>query len=118
MEAIGLLQELGEEVVSQVLELLEGHPSATAWHGACLTLAECARRRSLSQQQLQDIAPSVAKALHLDICRGAHRCDQSVKSFGCCKCKQKQSDCIRICFSLCRLDGVNLISRAAVQWVH
>lgn len=56
-----------------MLELLEGHPSATAWHGACLTLAECARRRSLSQQQLQFIAPLVAKALHLDIRRGSHR---------------------------------------------
>ena len=56
-----------------MLELLEGHPSATAWHGACLTLAESARRRSLSQQQLQFIAPLVAKALHLDIRRGAHR---------------------------------------------
>lgn len=67
------LQGMGEEVIAQILELLGGLPSTTAWHGACLSLAECARRRVLTVGQLDNIAPYIAKALQMDIRRGAHR---------------------------------------------
>lgn len=53
--------------------MLEASPSATAWHGACLTIAELSRRGELAQSQLQAAAPLIAKALQLDIRRGAHR---------------------------------------------
>ena len=69
-----LLQDLGDEVVEQVLELFKEVRSDTAWHGACLTLAELARRGLLLPHRLGTIAPLIATALQLDIRRGAHRC--------------------------------------------
>ena len=56
------------------LELFEDELSDAAWHGACLCLAELARRGSLTVARLQEVAPIIARALQLDIRRGPHRC--------------------------------------------
>jgi hypothetical protein len=67
------VQDLGDEVTGQILELALEVYSPTAWHGACLALAELARRGVLLPYRLQPIAPIIARALQLDIRRGAHR---------------------------------------------
>ena len=42
-DVVWSVQELGDEVAGQILELAEAVYSPTAWHGACLALAELAR---------------------------------------------------------------------------
>ena len=68
-----MLQELGDDVVGSVIELFSPSGSDTAWHGACLALAELARRGLLLPSRLQLVAPLVAGALQYDVRRGPHR---------------------------------------------
>ncbi len=67
------MQEFGDEVVASVLELLRPTASDTAWHGACLALAELSRRGLLLPERLSQVVPLVCQALHYDMRRGAHR---------------------------------------------
>ena len=68
-----MIQELGDDVVGSVIELFSPSESDTAWHGACLALAELARRGLLLPSRLQLVAPLVAGALQYDVRRGPHR---------------------------------------------
>lgn len=56
-----------------MLDLLAPGAGDAAWHGACLALAELARRGALLPARLPAAAPLVATALHFDARRGAHR---------------------------------------------
>ena len=56
-----------------MLDLLAPGAGDAAWHGACLALAELARRGALLPARLPAAAPLVAAALHFDARRGAHR---------------------------------------------
>lgn len=56
-----------------MLELLTPTAGDGAWHGACLALAELARRGLLAPGRLPAAAPLVARALHYDARRGSHR---------------------------------------------
>ena len=67
-------QALGEEVAASVLELMTPTAGDGAWHGACLALAELARRGLLAPARLLPAAPLVARALRYDARRGSHRC--------------------------------------------
>ena len=67
------MQALGEEVAASVLELMTPTAGDGAWHGACLALAELARRGLLAPARLLGAAPLVARALHYDARRGSHR---------------------------------------------
>ncbi|KAK9846640.1 hypothetical protein WJX81_008203 [Elliptochloris bilobata] len=67
-----LPQALGDEVAASVLELLAPTAGDGAWHGACLALAELARRGLLSPARLPAAAPLIATALHYDARRGSH----------------------------------------------
>ena len=69
-----MMQELGDDVVGSVTDLFLPTESDTAWHGACLALAELARRGLLLPSRLQLVAPLVAEALQYDVRRGPHRC--------------------------------------------
>jgi hypothetical protein len=66
-------QVLGDEVAGSVLELLAPGGGDAAWHGACLALAELARRGLLPPGRLLGAAPRIAAALRFDARRGAHR---------------------------------------------
>ena len=67
------MQEFGDEIVGNVLELFEDEVSDNSWHGACLCLAELARRGALPRSRFQELGPRIAKALQIDIRRGPHR---------------------------------------------
>jgi len=60
-------------VAGSVLELLAPGGGDAAWHGACLALAELARRGLLPPARLLGAAPRIADALRFDARRGAHR---------------------------------------------
>ena len=73
--AHSLVQELGDEVVASIMaQFDEVAADDCAWHGACLALAELARRGLLLPERLPEAARTVSRALAYDIRRGAHRC--------------------------------------------
>ena len=69
------LQDLGDEVVSSLLDLFMDGSADAAWHGGCLALAELARRGLLLPARLPQLSPVICKALHFDVRRGPHRSD-------------------------------------------
>lgn len=64
--------ELGDEVVGSILECFTPTEGDSTWHGACLALAELARRGLLLPARLPDAVPHVAAALCYDVRRGPH----------------------------------------------
>ena len=61
-------------VASVMAQFDEVAADDSAWHGACLALAELARRGLLLPERLPEASQTVARALAYDIRRGAHRC--------------------------------------------
>ena len=53
--------------------LLSWKESDQTWHGACLALAEFARRRLISLNHIAVVVESVVKALHYELRRGHAR---------------------------------------------
>ncbi|CAK7347890.1 unnamed protein product [Dovyalis caffra] len=74
-----LTSALSEEVLSSVLELFSPGEGDGSWHGACLALAELARRGLLLPMSLPKVVPFVVKALHYDIRRGPHSVGSHVR---------------------------------------
>lgn len=70
--AARLPQELGDELVGAALELMTDAEADAAWHGACIALAEMARRGLLLPHRLDEACPLVSRALHYDVRRGPH----------------------------------------------
>lgn len=64
--------DFGDEVVGSILECFATSGSDATWHGACLALAELARRGLLLPARLPDAVPRVADALAYDVRRGPH----------------------------------------------
>ena len=64
--------DFGDEVVGSILECFASSASDATWHGACLALAELARRGLLLPARLPDAVPHVADALAYDVRRGPH----------------------------------------------
>ena len=62
--------ELGDEVVGSILDCFAPSEGDSTWHGACLALAELARRGLLLPARLPDAVPHVAAALVYDVRRG------------------------------------------------
>ena len=66
---------MGDEIVASVLaQFDEVAADDSAWHGACLAMAELARRGLLLPARLPEAAQVVSQALAYDVRRGAHRC--------------------------------------------
>ena len=64
--------EFGDEVVGSMLECFAPGENENTRHGACLALAELARRGLLLPERLPDAVPHVAEALTYDVRRGPH----------------------------------------------
>ena len=64
--------EFGDEVVGSILECFAPGENENTRHGACLALAELARRGLLLPERLPDAVPHVAEALTYDVRRGPH----------------------------------------------
>ncbi|GAQ86916.1 Beta-tubulin folding cofactor D [Klebsormidium nitens] len=64
--------DFADEVVGSVAELFRPAEGDGAWHGACLAVAELARRGLLLPQRLSEVVPAIVQALHYDVRRGPH----------------------------------------------
>ncbi|KAL7752331.1 hypothetical protein RI367_002377 [Sorochytrium milnesiophthora] len=60
--------------------------SDSAWHGACLALAEFARRGLLLPDRLPDVIHWIEKALTFDVRRGSHSVGAHVRDAACYVC--------------------------------
>ena len=68
-----LPKALADDVVGSVLDFFSPSEGDGAWHGACLALAELARRGLLLPSRLPRAVPCVIKAIHYDVRRGSNR---------------------------------------------
>eukprot|EP00850_Spirogloea_muscicola_P004404 SM000019S04948 [mRNA] locus=s19:155448:161920:- [translate_table: standard] len=67
-----LSASLADDIVQSIQELFSASEGDGAWHGACLALAELARRGLLLPARLAAVIPLVTEALHYEVRRGAH----------------------------------------------
>eukprot|EP00850_Spirogloea_muscicola_P016377 SM000132S26892 [mRNA] locus=s132:248317:254950:- [translate_table: standard] len=63
---------LADDIVQSIQELFSASEGDGAWHGACLALAELARRGLLLPARLAAVIPLVTEALQYEVRRGAH----------------------------------------------
>ncbi|XP_052862271.1 tubulin-specific chaperone D [Anopheles cruzii] len=77
---------LGDEVVSSVIELLNPLEQDDAWHGACLALAELAKRGLLLPSRLSEIVPLLLQALVYDEIQGYRNVGQNIRDAACYMC--------------------------------
>ena len=75
-----------DDVLDAILKLCEDHENDNAWHGACLTLAELARRGLLLPRRLSEVVPIVVEAIQYDVPRGQHSVGSHVRDAACYTC--------------------------------
>ncbi|CAM9714670.1 unnamed protein product [Chrysoparadoxa australica] len=81
-----LTQMLADDVVASVLTLFSDAEGDMSWHGACLALAELARRGLLLPARLPEAVPLVCRAIHYDIRRGQTSVGAHVRDAACYVC--------------------------------
>jgi len=74
---------LGDDVVGNTIQLLGDRADSDMWHGACLALAELARRGLLLPARLPEVIPVVLKGLTFDVRSGAHSVGANVRDSAC-----------------------------------
>lgn len=79
-------KSLADVVTRSVVELITETESDGAWHGACLALAELARRGLLVPERLEQVTPMIVQALCYDERRGAHSVGAHVRDAACYVC--------------------------------
>jgi hypothetical protein len=72
-----------EDVLDAVLEYFSDADKDGCWHGACLTLAELARRGLLLPNRLQDVVPHIVHAVQYDVRRGRTSVGAHVRDAAC-----------------------------------
>lgn len=77
---------LADEVVGAIVSIFNPRESDAAWHGACLAIAELARRGLLLPARLPDIVPHVIEALKFEQTRGSHTIGSHVRDAACYVC--------------------------------
>jgi hypothetical protein len=77
---------LADEIVLETLRLVSNLHSDSAWHGACLALAELARRGLLLPVRLDASVTAVEKALVYDERRGSASVGSHVRDAACYVC--------------------------------
>ncbi|CAI2736224.1 unnamed protein product [Schistosoma spindalis] len=81
-----LSSSMVNDVLSAVLSLCTKLEPYTAWHGACLALAELSRRSLLLPSKLPEVIPVVLRALFYDERSGDHNYGSNVRDAGCYVC--------------------------------
>jgi len=75
-----------DDVLDSLLELCQDDENDNAWHGACLALAELARRGLLLPKRLDEVVPMIIRAIQFDIPRGQHSVGAHVRDAACYTC--------------------------------
>jgi len=78
-----LPETCAEDVLDAVLEYFEDKQKDNQWHGACLALAELARRGLLLVNRLDDVVPYVIEAVQYDVQRGHKSVGAHVRDAAC-----------------------------------
>lgn len=81
-----LPKALGDEVVGSVIEILNPLEQHEAWHGACLAVAELAKRGLLLPYRLENLVPLLLKALVYDEMKGYMSVGQNIRDSACYVC--------------------------------
>ena len=72
-----------DDVLDALLGLCEKEDKDHAWHGACLSLAELARRGLLLPSRLEHVVPVIVRAVHFDVRRGQTSVGAHVRDAAC-----------------------------------
>lgn len=75
-----------DDVLDALLQLCSDHDRDRSWHGACLCLAELARRGLLLPARLHEVVPIVVQAIGYDVRRGQHSVGSHVRDSACYTC--------------------------------
>lgn len=75
-----------DDVLDAILFLFSDTDRDQAWHGACLALAELARRGLLLPERLGEVVPVVVQAIGYDVRRGQHSVGAHVRDASCYVC--------------------------------
>ncbi len=75
-----------DDVLDAVLQTCSDHEHDRAWHGACLALAELARRGLLLPDRLGEVVPIVVQSIRYDVRRGQHSVGAHVRDAACYTC--------------------------------
>ena len=78
-----LPKALGDEIVTNVMELLSPTENHQAWHGGCLCLAELSRRGLLLPSRIPDVIERISKAMLYDIFQGQNSVGDQVRDSAC-----------------------------------
>ncbi|KAL7028245.1 hypothetical protein ACKWTF_005773 [Chironomus riparius] len=81
-----LPKSLGDDVVGSVIEILNPLEQHEAWHGACLGVAELAKRGLLLPYRLEHLVPLLIKALIYDEMKGYMSVGQNIRDSACYVC--------------------------------
>ncbi|KAL3823354.1 hypothetical protein ACHAXA_008849 [Cyclostephanos tholiformis] len=75
-----------DDVLDAILQVCSDPQRDRAWHGACLALAELARRGLLLPTRLDEVIPVVVSAIGYDVRRGQHSVGSHVRDASCYVC--------------------------------
>lgn len=78
-----LPKSLGDEVVGTVIEMMSPLEQHEAWHGACLAIAELAKRGLLLPYRLNAMVPLLLQALVYDEMKGCMSVGQHIRDAAC-----------------------------------
>uniref|UniRef100_A0A1A9WDM9 Tubulin-specific chaperone D n=1 Tax=Glossina brevipalpis TaxID=37001 RepID=A0A1A9WDM9_9MUSC len=81
-----LSKELADDIIGSVVDALNPLEPHEAWHGACLALAELAKRGLLLPYRLQELVPLLMKALFYDEMKGHMSVGQHIRDAACYMC--------------------------------
>lgn len=81
-----LSKELADEVIGSVIDILNPLEPHEAWHGACLALAELAKRGLLLPYRLKELVPLLMQALFYDEMKGYMSVGQHIRDSACYMC--------------------------------
>lgn len=81
-----LTKDLAEDIVDNLTELFSSYEEESTWHGACLSVAELARRGLILPDKLHELVPLVSKALVYEELRGNYTSGKIVRDAACYIC--------------------------------
>ncbi|XP_037958077.1 tubulin-specific chaperone D [Teleopsis dalmanni] len=81
-----LTKGMADEVIGSVIDILNPLEPHEAWHGACLALAELAKRGLLLPYRLTELVPLLMQALFYDEVKGYMSMGQHIRDSACYMC--------------------------------